>query len=49
MLGNEERGLRRLTLERCDEIVAIEARGGLGSLNVAVAAGVLMAALTGGA
>jgi 23S rRNA (guanosine2251-2'-O)-methyltransferase len=49
VLGNEERGLRRLTLERCDELVAIQPRGELTSLNVAVAAGVLMAALTGGA
>ncbi len=49
VLGNEERGLRRLTLDRCDEVVAIEPRGELTSLNVAVAAGVLMAALIGGA
>ncbi len=49
VLGNEETGLRRLTLERCDEVVAVHGRGGLGSLNVAVAAGVLMAVLSGGA
>ena len=49
VLGNEEQGLRRLTLERCDEVVAIEPRGELTSLNVAVAAGVLMAVLTSGA
>jgi 23S rRNA (guanosine2251-2'-O)-methyltransferase len=49
VLGNEESGLRRLTLERCDEVVSIAPRGKLTSLNVAVAAGVLMAVLTGGA
>lgn len=49
VLGNEERGLRRLTLERCDEVVAIEPRGELTSLNVSVAAGILMAVLTGAA
>jgi 23S rRNA (guanosine2251-2'-O)-methyltransferase len=48
LLGNEEHGLRRLTLERCDELVAIEPRGELTSLNVSVAAGILMAVLTGG-
>lgn len=49
VLGNEGHGLRRLTLERCDEVVSIARRGEIGSLNVAVAAGVLMAVLTGGA
>jgi 23S rRNA (guanosine2251-2'-O)-methyltransferase len=47
VLGNEESGLRRLTGETCDELCRIASRGAVGSLNVSVAAGVLMAALTG--
>ena len=49
VLGNEERGLRRLTLENCDETCRLTARGEIGSLNVSVAAGILMALLTPGA
>ena len=45
VLGNEESGLRRLTSETCDELCGIPNAGGIGSLNVSVAAGVLMAAL----
>lgn len=47
VLGNEEKGLRRLTSEHCDELCRISPKGGIGSLNVSVAAGVLMAALSG--
>ena len=47
VLGNEEKGLRRLTSEHCDELCRITPKGGIGSLNVSVAAGVLIAALTG--
>jgi 23S rRNA (guanosine2251-2'-O)-methyltransferase len=46
VLGNEEKGLRRLTSEHCDELCRIAPQGGISSLNVSVAAGVLMAALT---
>jgi 23S rRNA (guanosine2251-2'-O)-methyltransferase len=46
VLGNEEAGLRRLTSETCDELCRIPSAGGIGSLNVSVAAGVLLAALT---
>lgn len=46
VLGNEEKGLRRLTLDKCDETCRISAKGSIGSLNVSVAAGVLIAALT---
>jgi len=46
VLGNEESGLRRLTAETCDELCRISSHGSVGSLNVSVAAGVLMAALT---
>jgi 23S rRNA (guanosine2251-2'-O)-methyltransferase len=46
VLGNEERGLRRLTLEKCDQTCRLTPRGPITSLNVSVAAGALMAALT---
>ena len=46
VLGNEETGLRRLTASTCDEVCGIVSRGEVGSLNVSVAAGVLMAILT---
>ncbi len=41
-LGSEGSGLRRLTRETCDRLVAIPMAAGAGSLNVAVAAGVLL-------
>lgn len=47
VLGNEEDGLRRLTLETCDEVCQIPPKGGaVTSLNVAVAAGILIATLS---
>jgi 23S rRNA (guanosine2251-2'-O)-methyltransferase len=46
VLGNEESGLRRLTLEQCDCVCALSAAGPVKSLNVSVAAGVLMSQLT---
>ncbi|REJ74431.1 MAG: 23S rRNA (guanosine(2251)-2'-O)-methyltransferase RlmB [Planctomycetota bacterium] len=45
VLGNEERGLRRLTLKHCDMVCRLTPKGAIESLNVSVAAGVLMAAL----
>ena len=48
VLGNEEKGLRRLTSEHCDELCRITPQGEITSLNVSVAAGVMMAALTRG-
>ena len=46
VLGNEESGVRRLTLERCDQVCTIPSVGAVTSLNVAVAAGILLSTLT---
>jgi 23S rRNA (guanosine2251-2'-O)-methyltransferase len=42
VIGGEEKGLKRLTRERCDQIVRIPMADGVESLNVSVAAGVLL-------
>jgi 23S rRNA (guanosine2251-2'-O)-methyltransferase len=42
VLGGEAEGMRRLTRELCDELVSIPMRGRVASLNVSVAAGVLL-------
>jgi RNA methyltransferase, TrmH family len=47
VLGNEERGLPRATLEACDEIVTIQGSGLVQSLNVAATAAILLHALVG--
>ncbi|HXL81871.1 MAG TPA: RNA methyltransferase, partial [Pyrinomonadaceae bacterium] len=41
-LGNESTGLHRLVRERCDTLVRIPVRGRIESLNVSVAAGVIL-------
>lgn len=46
VLGNEQRGLRRLVLENCDEVCRLSPRGPVTSLNVSVAASILVAGLT---
>jgi 23S rRNA (guanosine2251-2'-O)-methyltransferase len=46
VMGNEESGMRRLTTENCDELCGISAAGRVGSLNVSVASGVVLAALS---
>jgi 23S rRNA (guanosine2251-2'-O)-methyltransferase len=42
VLGSEGRGLRRLTREHCDRLVALPMRGDVESLNVSVTAGVCL-------
>lgn len=46
VVGNEERGLRQLTLKTCDEVCRLTPRGAVTSLNVSVATAVLVASLT---
>ncbi|MFO7445074.1 MAG: 23S rRNA (guanosine(2251)-2'-O)-methyltransferase RlmB [Ignavibacteriaceae bacterium] len=42
VVGNEEKGIRRLTAENCDILVKIPMVGKIQSLNVSVAAGILL-------
>ena len=42
VLGSEGAGVRPLVRERCDAAVSIPMHGQVGSLNVAVAAGILL-------
>ena len=42
VVGNEEKGIRRLTAENCDILVNIPMRGKIQSLNVSVATGILL-------
>lgn len=42
LVGNEEKGIRKLTAEKCDLLVKIPMRGMIQSLNVSVATGVLL-------
>lgn len=47
VLGNEEKGMRRLTEEACDLVCQVPPAGQVTSLNVSVAAGVLISHLSG--
>jgi 23S rRNA (guanosine2251-2'-O)-methyltransferase len=42
IFGSEGRGIRRLVREKCDAVVSIPMRGRINSLNVSVAAGVVL-------
>jgi 23S rRNA (guanosine2251-2'-O)-methyltransferase len=42
VVGNEEKGIRRLTAENCDFLVNIPMKGNIQSLNVSVATGILL-------
>jgi len=42
VMGNEERGVRRLVAERCDGVLRLPMRGSVSSLNVSVATGVVL-------
>ncbi|MCZ6632558.1 MAG: 23S rRNA (guanosine(2251)-2'-O)-methyltransferase RlmB, partial [bacterium] len=46
VLGNEEKGLRRLTLKKCDTLCRIPTSSRIPSLNISVAAGIFIHALT---
>lgn len=46
VLGNEEKGIRRLTEESCDLLCKIAPKGSVTSLNVSVAAGIFISALS---
>lgn len=42
VLGGEDRGVRRLVRERCDYLISLPLLGKISSLNVSVAAGILL-------
>lgn len=42
IVGNEEKGIRKLTADNCDTLVRIPMKGKIQSLNVSVAAGILL-------
>jgi 23S rRNA (guanosine2251-2'-O)-methyltransferase len=45
IIGNEEKGIKSLTAKNCDHLVEIPMKGKIQSLNVSVAAGVLLFAI----
>jgi 23S rRNA (guanosine2251-2'-O)-methyltransferase len=42
IIGSEDKGLKRLTAEKCDSLVAIDMPGGIESLNASVTAGIIL-------
>lgn len=46
MIGNEEKGLRRLTRDNCDVVCGIPPQGDVTSLNASVAAAIMIARLS---
>jgi len=42
VIGNEGKGIGRLTAKKCDEIISLPMNGKINSLNASVAAGILM-------
>ncbi len=42
IIGNEEKGIRKLTADNCDFLINIPMRGNIQSLNVSVAAGIIL-------
>lgn len=46
VIGNEEKGLRRLTLDNCDVVCGIPSQGDVTSLNASVAAAIMIARLS---
>jgi 23S rRNA (guanosine2251-2'-O)-methyltransferase len=42
VIGNEEKGIRKLTANNCDFLIKIPMKGNIQSLNVSVAAGILL-------
>ena len=42
IVGNEEKGIRKLTADKCDHLICIPMKGKIQSLNVSVATGVLL-------
>ncbi|GFN46778.1 23S rRNA (guanosine(2251)-2'-O)-methyltransferase RlmB [Candidatus Regiella insecticola] len=46
VMGSEGQGMRRLTRERCDELISIPLAGSVSSLNVSVATGVCLFEVT---
>lgn len=47
VVGCEESGLRRLTLENCDEVCGLKSQSEIGSLNVSVATAIMISHLSG--
>ena len=42
IIGSEDKGLKRLTLEKCDEIIRINMPGRIESLNASVSTGIML-------